>query len=58
MFVNIFTIEEFAKLLPSGIFDDSGIECIMKDGYFCFYMEQICNYCDIELIDIFPDKNA
>jgi hypothetical protein len=49
--------KEFNKLLPLSIFDDSGIECIMKYGYLCIYMERICSYCDIELIDIFPNKN-
>lgn len=53
MFVSIYNIEDFNKMLPNGIFDDAGVECIMKDRYFAFYMEFICNYCDIEMSDIF-----
>lgn len=57
MFVNIWNIEEFNKMLPLNIYDDNGIECIMKQGYFCFKMDLICNYCDIEMERIFTDKN-
>lgn len=57
MFVNVWNIEEFLKMLPNGIFDDSGVECIAKQGYFVFMMQTICSYCDIELDRIFTDKN-
>jgi hypothetical protein len=53
LMVNNMYIEEFHKLLSSSIFDEDGLSCVMKDGYFCFYMEQICNHFDIELTDIF-----
>ena len=53
MLVNLFQIEDFAKMIPSGLFDDNGIECHLKDGYIAIMMESICNYCDIELTDIF-----
>jgi|WetSurSiteA1Bulk_404760.scaffolds.fasta_scaffold63219_2 hypothetical protein len=49
--------KEFNELLPASIFDDSGIECIMKDGYLCIYMESICSYCDIEMFDVFPNES-
>ena len=29
----------------------------MKDEYFCFYMRDICEYCGIELTDIFKSYN-
>lgn len=58
MFVNCGDIKEFNKLISGSIYDDSGIECNMRDGYFCFQMEQICSYFGIELITIFTDKNA
>ena len=50
----VFEVEEFNKLLPASIFDDDGIECVMKDNYFCFHMRAICEYCGIELEEIFP----
>lgn len=58
MFVNCRDIEEFNKLLPNTIYDDDGIESIMKDGYFCFWMRQICEYCDIEIEPVFDKKDS
>lgn len=42
----------FHKILTPSIFDD-GIECIMKDGYFAFWMKDICDYYGIDLIEVF-----
>lgn len=49
--------KELNKLLSPSIFDDDGIACTMRDGYFCIYMECVCSYYGIELIDVFPNKN-
>lgn len=57
MFPHIREVEDFAKLLSSSHFDDSGIECRMKDGYFCFWMKDICDYYGIELEEVF-DKES
>ena len=46
-------IQEFNDILGENIFDDDGVSCIMKDGYLCFHMREICDYFDIELTDIF-----
>lgn len=46
--INIYDIEEFNKLLPNHLYDEEGLACIMKDGYFCFEMSEICESCDIE----------
>jgi len=56
MFVNYDQIEEFRKILDTVIFDDEGINCIMKDGYFCFMMREICDYYDIDIQEIFNKK--
>lgn len=48
---------KFNKLLSPSIFDDDGIACTMRDGYFCIYMERVCSYYGIELTDVFPNKN-
>lgn len=53
MFVEDYKIEEWNKMLKSSIYDEEGIECIMKDGYFCFYMKDICEYFGIEIERIF-----
>ena len=56
MFVNIYLIEEFNKLFTSDIFDDGGIPCTMKNGYFGFKMIDICEYYNIEPENIFINK--
>ena len=53
---SIYDIQEFNKLLSGSIYDDSGVECTMKDGYFCFYMQNICDYFEIEIKDIFKPE--
>lgn len=57
IFPYITQIEEFNKLLGSYMFDDGGIECTMMDGYFAFWMKDICEYNDIELSDIFNKED-
>ena len=49
---------DFSKLLSKYSFDDGGIECRFLDKYFAFWMKDICEYFDIDLVDIFgEDKN-
>jgi len=57
MFVYIFDIDEFYKLFTSTIFDDEGITCTMKYGYFCFKMKDICEYYGIDLTEVFKNEN-
>jgi len=57
LFVNVWNIEDFHEILPSNIFDDEGITCWMKDGYFAFWMNDICNYCGIEIEKVFPETS-
>lgn len=53
MFVNNIYIDEFNNLIGSGISDEAGLNCIMKDAYICFYMKDICEYFGIELKEVF-----
>lgn len=55
IFPYFFQIKEFYELLDPTIFDDDGIECVMKDGYLAIWMKDICEYYDIDvdLNDIF-----
>jgi len=53
LFVNNYCIDEFNKLLGSSILDEDGIKCVMKYGYFCFWMTDICEYFGIETKDVF-----
>jgi len=58
LFVNILDIAEFNKMLGTHILDEEGLDCIMKQGYFVFKMKYICEHFDIELINVFTDKEA
>lgn len=55
LMINNYLLDEWNKLLGIHILDDNGLECVMKDGYFCFQMKEICEYYDIELLDIFEE---
>lgn len=54
LFVDLWCIKQFNSLLPSNFFDDEGVKCTMKKGYFAFSMEKFANYFDFELKDVFP----
>lgn len=56
MFVDCRDTKDFTELLGSGILDESGIECRMKEGYFCFEMKDICDYFGIELENVFKKE--
>jgi hypothetical protein len=55
LFVNIFNIDEFNKML--GLLEGEDIKCTMKKGCFCFEMKDICEYFYIELSKIFAKQN-
>lgn len=48
-------LSEFTKLLSNCIFDDDGIALILKQGYVCIWMHEICDYYGIEMNNVFPD---
>ncbi|MEK6882874.1 MAG: hypothetical protein AABY22_24840 [Nanoarchaeota archaeon] len=57
LFVDNADLNEWKKLLGEGIMDESGIQCTMKYGYFCFMMKDICEYFGLELHEIFEKDN-
>lgn len=46
-------LESFHKITSPSLFDDEGIECIMKDGYLAIWMRDICEYYCIEMNNVF-----
>jgi len=52
-FVHLRDIEEFNKLIPGSQMHEDGIQCHMKEGYFAFWMKDICEYSGIEMKNIF-----
>ena len=53
LFVEIRHIEDFNEMLRYHAMYESDIECHMKYKYFCFYMNDICEYFGIEIKNIF-----
>ena len=56
VFIPMYLVQEWNRLLPRGLYDDSGIECAMKDGYIAMTMRDVCQYADIELEEVFTEK--
>lgn len=46
----------FLKSYSLNIFED-GIESVMKDGYSCFHMKDMCEYFGIKIERIFEKEN-
>lgn len=55
IFIPIYKIERFNELLPKGLYEDAGIVCNMKDGYFAFEISSILEYSDIDVKEVFAD---
>ncbi len=53
LFVNNYLLDEWSKILGTGILDEEGIECVMKEGYFCFEMKEICDHFGIDIKKVF-----
>lgn len=56
IFPSFYEMKAFKNLLPSSIFDGGGIECTMMDGYFCFWMKDICENYGLKLENVFVGK--
>lgn len=54
--IPMWEIEDFSKLIKSCIGED-GIECTMRDGYFGFWMNEICENAGIEPNNVFIGEN-
>jgi hypothetical protein len=56
LFVPIIDIPVFNTMLGSHIMGEEGIDCVMKEGYFAFWMKDICDYFGLDMEKIF-DKS-
>ena len=54
-FPSYWQIKDMAKLLTNADFDDEGIRCQMKHGYFAFWASDILDAHLIELTEIFGE---
>lgn len=53
LFLKFYQLEELNTILSLEVFDDEGIELIMKKSYVCVWMGYICQYYDIDMTAIF-----
>lgn len=53
IFPYTFQMDELSKLLKSYDYCDGGIDCTLMDGYFAFWMNDLCEYYGIELSEVF-----
>ena len=54
IFPLICEVKEFNELVKGDI--EEGVECRMRDGYFAFWMKDICDYYGIDIDKIFVGK--
>jgi len=54
-FIDYDLLQEFSSILGSSVFDDDGLECVMKDGYIAFEMVNICERIDVDEKKIFTE---
>lgn len=55
LMVNNHLLNDWNKLLGIHILDEDGLPCVMKDGYFCFEMKEICDFFEIEMKEVFDE---
>lgn len=53
VFIEFHNLNEFHTFLCSGIFDEEGIVCNIKDGYIAIDIVPILEYYDIEVENVF-----
>lgn len=55
LFIPFDLVGDFNKLVKFQTSND-GINCVMKDGYFCYHMGGICENSNIEMTEIFNEE--
>ncbi|MFA6974282.1 MAG: hypothetical protein WC238_06170 [Parcubacteria group bacterium] len=56
MFISFYDLREFNDLIGHTITDEEGLECTLKDGYICIWMQEICDYHDVNMGNVFVRK--
>lgn len=53
IFPNYGEVFKLNEILSPCLFDDGGVECVMKDGYLAIWMRDICQYYNIDMDNVF-----
>lgn len=57
LFVPMMLIDEFNQLFDHSMYlYEDGLPCIMKNQYFCFEMDDVCEYFNIDIISVFGEN--
>ena len=46
-------LKAFTEMLGQSIFDDEGVESMLRDGYLCIWMQDICDFHGVEMNNVF-----
>lgn len=49
----IWQLQDFVDICSASLFDDEGIECVLKQGYICIDLFPIMGYYGIDSINVF-----
>lgn len=52
---SLYVVQEFNDLFSDAALDEDGVECVMKKGYFAFWMRDICEYHGINMVEVFGE---
>lgn len=58
VFIDFDLLSKFQSIIGTGIFDDGGLEVVMKEGYVAIWMDAICEYLDIDLSAVFDKEDS
>lgn len=57
IWVSIYSIESFCRLIDMGAFNDGGgLDARLQDRYIAIFAAEICNYYGIEIENVFPKQ--
>ena len=57
MFPYIWQLQDFIDMCSATLFDDEGLECVLKQDYICIDLLPIMGHYGIEPTNIFPKNN-
>lgn len=52
-----FQMHDFNEIMKgSGVLDDGGVICYMRNGYFALFIKDICDYFGIDMEEVFKKE--
>ena len=57
IFPYLFQLDDFCEMLGDGVFNEEGIQIVLKKDYACIWMNDVCEYHGIDINKIFEKEN-